>query len=80
MENCSKKREIYEIAKKKANQSLSVGCGGLILTGTQTSPQQSTQKTIQMKFQLVFYINSYWIFLKNHLVSPEKRSASKKIV
>ena len=44
---------MFEIAQKKANQSLSVGCGGLILTGTQTNPMKNLQKTIQMKFQLV---------------------------
>lgn len=54
-ENCVKKKALFEDSKKRANESSNKGYGGLILSGTETNPQQSIQKTIQMKFMLVCF-------------------------
>ena len=50
---------------KKANESLSVGLGGFIISGTETNPKSNVQKTLQMKFQIVIKKNLNIIYFQN---------------
>lgn len=50
---------------KKANESLSVGLGGFIISGTETNPKSNVQKTLQMKFQIVIKKNLKIIYFQN---------------
>lgn len=50
---------------KKANESLSAGLGGFIISGTETNPKSNVQKTLQMKFQIVIKKNLNYILFSN---------------